>query len=609
MSYQFKAFAGLTEGTSPPAPRIIIPGPCEHYALPEGVTKTGAIHFTCQALTLIGVTRSAVQAYRLIADTSDAAAWSSMTSAPVNWRQAQNMAAELGVSPRHWRRLESELEHAGAIARVTAENGFRGQKCRGAIAFGLSLEPTLANLTAYMAIIDKAAQQKQAAEIVIAKIRATRHRLRKRLEFYPNADASAAIARIDADRSTAPPISAGRPPCPAMSAYLENLTAMEASLIAQNRAHALSQSEQCSAQSDAQIEPKTAQKSQTNAKKATALKLHINSEKMSGGLPKMSGAPDTNVRCHYNLDIQKQTLNADFDFEENRRPKEPHRHNWNTSTSETATGASVPKTAAPQTKEAGLEQEVQSGSVALHRKSAACDAGSAKSALSAGRGAGIASNPTENGQHAAIKATDTRSGHLGNFGPGTNKLTPASLLDLRTIDRVFSFADLLTDIQAERAGTPCAGLDPQHIWDRFRRYNLKRDKQIIPLAALRAFMRGWIPDGQGACVANTNKTKKNKTEAIRNQPSGQAAQTAAVSGAAANAGQGGGTASTTHHPNHPDIQAWWAKASWDNRHFDERDLRRKLGTEAYDAQIIDIQHKYGVGHMVAQIALHGREIG
>jgi len=60
---------------------------------------------------------------------------------------------------------------------------------------------------------------------------------------------------------------------------------------------------------------------------------------------------------------------------------------------------------------------------------------------------------------------------------------------------------LIADISKHKVvGTACAALDPNHIWERFRRYNLKRDKQILPLAALRAFIKGWIPDQQSSYV-------------------------------------------------------------------------------------------------------------
>lgn len=583
MSYQFKAFAGLPEGASPPAPRVIIPGPKEHYVLPEGMTKTGAIHFACQALTISGVTRSAVQAFRLIADTTDAAAWSSRTSAPINWRQAQTMAAEIGVSPRQWRRLESELEHAGAIARVTAENGFRGQKCRGAIAFGLSLEPAVANLPVFMAIIEQAQSAKQAEELVVSQIRAIRHRLRKRLEFFPNAAASAALAEIEAQRLAAPSIHRDQPPCPALAAYFESLAAIEDGLIAQNRAYATSQSGQDSPQARTQTATEATQKSQKGPKNATSLKSINNIGKMSGGRPKMSAAPDMNVPCHYNLDIQKQTLNADFEFEE-KAGLELSGQDADGLTREASTTMA--------------KAEYGAGDECLEPRQACVEAVPAvqvSACETGGDGAGAKAAPAAQQQR--------QSGHIETSG-----LTAATLLDLRAIERVYSHNALLEDIRAVRSGTACAGLDPQHIWDRFRRYNLKRDKQLIPLAALRAFMRGWIPDGQGAYVPKDQPQPQNGAEIPTKQGLGATVSTAHTNSAALQR-QGQGALQPASPNQHPDIQAWWAKASWDNRHFDERDLRRKLGGAAYDAQVAEIKTKYSVGQMVAQMALHGREMG
>ena len=67
---------------------------------------------------------------------------------PVCFRQQQRLAAEIGVTPGHFRKIEAKLERAGLIARATCENGHRGRLAPGpnAPVAGLSLAPLLAGL-------------------------------------------------------------------------------------------------------------------------------------------------------------------------------------------------------------------------------------------------------------------------------------------------------------------------------------------------------------------------------------------------------------------------------------------------------------------------------
>ena len=130
-----------------------IPAPGEHFALPRDITKAQAMATICAGLRLLGATEREIAVWRHIADITERAAWHSRDRAPVNFRRQCDMAREMGLEERHFRRIETRLERYGVLARSTADNGYRGRRSgqgyRIAPQCGLSLEPALANFTAF----------------------------------------------------------------------------------------------------------------------------------------------------------------------------------------------------------------------------------------------------------------------------------------------------------------------------------------------------------------------------------------------------------------------------------------------------------------------------
>ncbi|WP_419737620.1 replication initiation protein RepC [Ruegeria sp.] len=133
--------------------------------------------------------------YRKLADQTTRRAWHSGTEAPVNWRRQSDMARELGLSERQFRNIESRLERMGLIARVTAENGYRGRRAgqgyRDPVRCGLSLEPTLANYQAFCILLAEAGEEEAQRQERIWQIRTARHRLRRLIAPIEDAETRA----------------------------------------------------------------------------------------------------------------------------------------------------------------------------------------------------------------------------------------------------------------------------------------------------------------------------------------------------------------------------------------------------------------------------------
>ena len=152
--------AGAYDHTRPNEVQAFVPAPGQHFRLPEGVSKLQAVTTTCQALRLIGASERTIAVWRHVADTTERQAWHAGDRAPVNWRRQSDLAREMGIGERQFRRIEADLARLGAIARATADNGYRGrrsgQSAGEPISCGLSIEPALANHAAFAAIVAEA---------------------------------------------------------------------------------------------------------------------------------------------------------------------------------------------------------------------------------------------------------------------------------------------------------------------------------------------------------------------------------------------------------------------------------------------------------------------
>ena len=91
-------------------PCKLVPRPNEHSALPADYSKAQTVQICAKALSAMGLSSTTIAAWRLIADTTELSAWHSKTKSPINFRKVRDLACELGVSDRQWRRIEVQLE-------------------------------------------------------------------------------------------------------------------------------------------------------------------------------------------------------------------------------------------------------------------------------------------------------------------------------------------------------------------------------------------------------------------------------------------------------------------------------------------------------------------
>ncbi|WP_312524715.1 hypothetical protein [Paracoccus sp. (in: a-proteobacteria)] len=123
-----------------------------------------------------------------------------------------------------------------------------------------------------------------------------------------------------------------------------------------------------------------------------------------------------------------------------------------------------------------------------------------------------------------------------------------------------------------KAALPCRAADSRHIWDRFREFNRRRGREVVPAGYLLGFMRKW--KGSGA--------------EFRQGPPPQAA--ASVS------------------PEAAQLQRLMAPAPFINRYFHESDLKRTIGVDRYEERVDDLRSRFGCSVFQAQLAVHGMAV-
>ncbi len=210
--------------------QAFVPHPKRHSRLADQVSKSQAMATVCSSLRLLGASELEIAAWRLIADVTDRKAWHAQDRAPVNYRRQCDLARGLGISERHWRRIETRLAGCGVLARMTADNGYRGRRrgqgCGAPISCGLSLEPALANFRALAGIVEEAALAEEARQEKALEARTARRRIGLLVASVKDIETRRwAKARLDGiDES-------GRPACPRVAGF-DELTRWMAGLVA-----------------------------------------------------------------------------------------------------------------------------------------------------------------------------------------------------------------------------------------------------------------------------------------------------------------------------------------------------------------------------------------
>ena len=158
-----------------------VPQPNHHSCLPGRVTKHQAINTISAAMRLIGAPEIDIAAWRMIADITERDAWSASDRSPVNWKRQCDLARELGIGERHFRRIETRLAGYGVLARATADNGYRGRRSGqvygSPVTCGLSIEPAIANYRALAGIVEEAEIAEEARKQKALEARTARRRI------------------------------------------------------------------------------------------------------------------------------------------------------------------------------------------------------------------------------------------------------------------------------------------------------------------------------------------------------------------------------------------------------------------------------------------------
>ena len=278
-----------------------IPEPNQHSLLPHAVSKAQAMTVVCSALRLLGVREIDIAAWRLIADVTDRKAWHAPDRAPVNWKRQCDLARELGISERHWRRIEHRLSDCGVLARMTADNGYRGRRSGqpyGApISCGLSLEPALANFRALAGIVEEAALAEEARQELALTARTARRRVGLLVAGLGDIEMRHwAKGRLDALDEALRPASTRVASFGDLSAWQEALVALEGDIREAMTPCPFPDGEPSAGSATPSERPSVPADDAGNP--ATGVDAGDSRVENVRNQPDMSGAPDSGVRCH-----------------------------------------------------------------------------------------------------------------------------------------------------------------------------------------------------------------------------------------------------------------------------------------------------------------------
>ena len=212
--------------------QAFIPRAGEAFSLPPGVPKHAAVELLAETLRARGATETEIAVFRHIAAPVTAHAWHDGDVPAVNFRRQADMAREMGLGERHFRRIEGRLEGFGVLGRTTADNGYRGRRSgqgNRPVDCGLSLEPALANYMACGALLAHRAHLEEERQRMVFDARATRRRIVRLAGTLaePEARARAAAGLEDLDRAR---------PAPLRGACMEDLREWMAAALALERA-------------------------------------------------------------------------------------------------------------------------------------------------------------------------------------------------------------------------------------------------------------------------------------------------------------------------------------------------------------------------------------
>ena len=183
-----------------PKPKVIL-NTEETFKIPDDLTKAGAMRLIARALHLLGVSRTGIEVFRLLADMTENKAWHDKSKKAVNWRKQSELSNDVKITNRHFRRIEAQLVKMGVICKDTGLNGWRGRSYSGNQVDGLSLEPAIANIKVFKSIIEFK-EEKIAVEVaLINKIKDCKKTLRHYNSVYGFSEADFALIKAPLPRN------------------------------------------------------------------------------------------------------------------------------------------------------------------------------------------------------------------------------------------------------------------------------------------------------------------------------------------------------------------------------------------------------------------------
>ena len=204
----------------------------------RGTSKAECVSTAVKALRILGASSTTIEVFRHIADATDRAAWQDEGGVPCNYRFQDDMAAELDMTPRHWRRIEHELSTMGAIERATADNGHRGRHAVGGrrIHLGLSLRPTIENFGWFSGVVAERQFHEDQRREALWLARVTRQRVNAKIVALPNSNARCFERRLDEIDTMCPAGHRRQASIEALTSFRLALCALEEALEAHSKA-------------------------------------------------------------------------------------------------------------------------------------------------------------------------------------------------------------------------------------------------------------------------------------------------------------------------------------------------------------------------------------
>jgi replication initiation protein RepC len=166
------------------------------------MSKWDALRLVRSLRRELGLSRAACEVLERLADSTPSADWTDPRRMPVNFRRQIELAQEVGITTRQFRKIEHLLEQRGLIERRVAINGYRGRTAAASGATGvagISLVPLIWRMPELVGRAEQAKADREACAALRIDIRVAWRALTHLLRH------TAAAALREARLETTPP--------------------------------------------------------------------------------------------------------------------------------------------------------------------------------------------------------------------------------------------------------------------------------------------------------------------------------------------------------------------------------------------------------------------